>query len=314
MTSTTEGMMVAVKVSLICNIILFIIKAITLVIVHSLAVVADLGISVISLVVSGLLYYAVQVADKPADYFHNYGYGKIENVAEAIEGIVLIGLALAMTVQAILHLLNPGGIHSPLIGLIGSSLGILINFWGSAFIIKSAEQSSSPALKAEGIHFRLEGYISLAITLSFAVYMLLEARGYHSVSGYVDPIATLIVSAVIALPSFHLLRDAFFKLLDASIGESSQMDVIKVLARHHERFCNFTEIRTRSAGRTCFVDVRLVMPDHLSIKATHEVAVAVEQDIARAMKWSDVRVQIEPCARNCVFVKRDQPCPYASQS
>jgi divalent metal cation (Fe/Co/Zn/Cd) transporter len=46
----------------------------------------------------------------------------------------------------------------------------------------------------------------------------------------VDPIATLIVSAAITVPSVRLLRKAFMKLLDASIEESGQMDIIKVLA------------------------------------------------------------------------------------
>jgi len=58
-------MMLAVKVSLASNVLLFIIKAITLFIVDSLAVAADLGISAIALCVSGILYYAVKMSDKP---------------------------------------------------------------------------------------------------------------------------------------------------------------------------------------------------------------------------------------------------------
>ncbi|HOG11685.1 MAG TPA: hypothetical protein PLR47_01735 [Smithellaceae bacterium] len=61
----SSGMMLAVKVSLASNVLLFIIKAITLFIVDSLAVAADLGISAIALCVSGILYYAVKMSDKP---------------------------------------------------------------------------------------------------------------------------------------------------------------------------------------------------------------------------------------------------------
>jgi len=88
-------MMLAVKVSLVCNAILFIIKGVTLVIVNSLALAADLGISFVALGISVFLYYAIKMSNKPADVFHNYGYGKIENVTEAIEGVILVGLALA---------------------------------------------------------------------------------------------------------------------------------------------------------------------------------------------------------------------------
>ena len=305
------SMMLAVKISLICNIVLFSIKGITLAIVHSLAVAADLGISVIALCVSGILYYAIRMSDKPADPFHNYGYGKIENVTEAIEGIVLVGLALAMSVQAITHLVRPGEIHSPAIGMIGSFLGVVINFWSAKFILKLANQSASPALKAEGLHFRLEGYISLTITLSFAVVMVLQYAGLLTPSRYVDPIATLLVSVAITIPSVRLLKEAYLKLLDASIGEESQMDVVKALACHFDRYCDFKQIRTRSAGRKQFVDVHLVMPEHVSIKHAHQITSALKQDIAGAISESEVTVHIEPCDRKCTYIKNNQPCPYA---
>lgn len=305
--------MVAVKVSLICNVILFAIKAVTLLIVNSLAVAADLGISVIALCVSGILYYAIKMSDKPADHFHNYGYGKIENVTEAIEGVVLIGLALAMSVQAILHIVHPGEVHSPAIGLATSLIGVAINFWGASFILKLAEKHASPALKAEGIHFRLEGFISLSITLAFALVMIINRTGFLTLSIYVDPVATLIVSAVITVPSVRLLKEAYMKLLDASIGETSQMDVIKALASHYDRYCDFKNIRTRSAGRKNFVDIHLVMPDHISVKKSHQITSALRHDIASAIAESEVTVHIEPCARDCAFSKNNQQCPYADR-
>ncbi len=304
-------MMLAVKVSLIGNIVLLAIKLLTLFIVHSLAVAADVGISVIALCVSGILYYAVKMSDKPADFLHNYGYGKVENVTEAIEGVVLIGLALAMSVQAAMHLARPGDLHSPVIGFLGSALGVLINFWGSAFIMKLGRASASPAIQAEGLHFRLEGYISLTITLSFALVMVLQYAGLFAISRYVDPVATLIVSAAIALPSFRLLKEAYMKLLDASIAEESQMDVIKALARHAENYCDFRNIRTRSAGRKQFVDIHLVMPEHISVKHAHRITSALKQDIASSISESEVTIHIEPCRKDCAYAKNNSPCPYA---
>jgi len=303
--------MMAVQVSLICNVILLVIKVITLLIVNSLAVAADVGISVVALCVSGILYYAIKMSNKPADLLHNYGYGKIENVTEAIEGVVLVGLALAMSVQAILHLARPGEVHSPFIGFIASLLGVAINFWGSRFILKLGEKHASPALRAEGIHFRLEGFISLSIALSFALVIILNRSGFLTMAKYVDPLATLIVSALITIPSVRLLREAFMKLLDASIGEESQMDVIKALVSHYDRYCDFKNIRTRSAGRKQFVDIHLIMPDHLSVKKAHQIAASLKQDITVAIAESEVTVHIEPCKRDCAYVNNSQQCPYA---
>jgi cation diffusion facilitator family transporter len=311
MKKDNQEMMLAVVVSLICNAVLFIIKGITLVIVNSLAVAADLGISVVALGISVFLYYAIKMSNKPADIFHNYGYGKIENVAEAVEGVILIGLALAMFFQAILHLIRVGEVSSPVIGFAGSLLGVAINFWGAQFILKLADKHASPALHAEGIHFRLEGFISLAITFSFALVMVFNNFGLSAPAKYMDPIATLIVSVAITVPSVRLLRKAFMKLLDASIEESGQMDIIKVLARHFHTYCNFGDIKTRTAGRKHFVDINVIMPDHISVKKAHLIANTLKHDIASHMSESEVVVHIEPCARDCSFVKKNQKCPYA---
>ena len=306
-------MMLAVKVSLFANIVLCVIKLLAMIIVNSLAIAADFGISCVALTVSIILYYAIKMADKPADFFHNYGYGKVENVCELMEGAVLIGLALSMSFQAIMNIIHVEEIKSPVIGLICSFIGVVINFWGASFIMKLAKKSASPALKAEGIHFRLEGYISLAITLSFAFYILVVRAGFAEIAEYVDPIATLLVSAIIIFPSIHVLKEAFMKLLDASIGEAGQMDVLKVLAKHIDSYCDFRDIRTRTAGRKQFVDLHLVMPEHISVKDAHRVISEVENDILLAIPESDVKVRIEPCKRSCAFTKTNQQCPYDSR-
>jgi cation diffusion facilitator family transporter len=309
-----NGMMVAVQVSLICNVILFTIKFVTLLMVNSLAVAADLGISAVALGVSGILYYAIKMSNKPADLLHNYGYGKIENVTEAIEGVVLIGLALAMTVQAIISLVRPGeGVHSPFIGLTASLLGVVINFWGGHFIMQLAEKHASPALRAEGLHFRLEGIISLSITLAFALVMVFHHFGFAMVARHVDPVATLIVSVIISVPSARLLKEAFLKLLDASIGEESQMEVLKALASHHEEYCDFKDIRTRSAGRKKFVDIHLIVPGHLSVKEVHEITSEIESDVSAAISESEVTMHIEPCSGNCAYRNSNRPCPYTGR-
>jgi len=309
-----KGMMLAVKVSLFSNIALFSIKCFSFIMVRSLAVAADLGISCISLGISCFLFYAIKMSSKPADTFHNYGYGKIENVSEALEGVILLGLALSMSFMAIMHLIKVGEINSPWIGLIGSSLGMAINFWGSNFILNLGKKYASPALRAEGLHFRLEGFISTSIALSFGLVIILTRLGLHGPARYVDPIATLIVSAMITIPSLHLLKEAFMKLLDASIEEAGQMDIMKVMAAHFDQYCAFENIRTRTAGRKQFVDIDLIVPRDATVEEAYRLASAVKGDIAAAIDESEVIVHLEPCARDCAYLAEGQRCPYIAAS
>ncbi|MBP6941523.1 MAG: cation transporter [Syntrophorhabdaceae bacterium] len=303
-------MMLAVKVSLFSNIALCIIKVVALVIVDSLAIAADLGISFVGLAVSVILYYAIKISNKPADFLHNYGYGRIENVSEVIEGVVLVGLALAMSFQAVMHIIRVEEVKAPLVGFICSIAGVAINFWGSYYILKLAKESASPALKAEGLHFKLEGYISSAITLSFLLIIIATRLGLDKVVNYIDPGATLFVSGIIAVPSVRLLREAFMKLLDASIEESGQMDVVKVLARHMDKYCNFKELKTRTAGRKRFIDLHIIMPEHIQLKKGHSVISDIKKDIDSLIAESEVSIRMEPCGKDCSFIRENKKCPY----
>ncbi len=239
----------AVLVSLFCNIALVLIKSTALIIVNSLAIAVDLGISFVGLMVSVILYYSIKLANRPADILHNYGYGKVEHVCEAMEGVVLIGIAMAMSFQAITHLLHPRNVSMPVVGLIASVMGLTLNFVGAHFILKMARKSGSPAIHAEGVHYRMEGVISSMIGGSFVISMILLAGAYGKFAAYVDPIAALVVSLFLIVPSFKLAKNSFFNLLDASVEEDSQMEILKQLGRHIHRYCEFRDLKTRTAGR-----------------------------------------------------------------
>ena len=299
-------MLRAIMVSLSCNVVLFIIKATALVMVNSLAIAVDLGITFVGLIVSLILYYSIKLANKPADLVHNYGYGKVEHVCEAMEGVVLIGIAVAMSSQAITHFMHPKEISMPLIGLASSLINAGINFVGGFYIFKMAHLSKSPAIHAEGVHYRMEGFISGMIGLSFLVGMFLHAKGFTGIASHVDPITALLVSLIILIPSYKLAKKSFFNLLDASVEEDSQMEILKQLTKHIDKYCEFKELKTRTAGRKKFIEFKIVVPEDISFKEGHEIVSFLEKDISRNIPNSEVMIKMEPCMKDCDH----DVCPY----
>ncbi len=300
----------ATLVSLSCNIVLVMLKATALILVNSLAIAVDLGISFVGLTVSVILYYSIKLANRPADLIHNYGYGKIEHVCEALEGVVLIGIALAMSSQAVMRLLHPGEVNVPWVGLLSCTTAAFINFGGSYYIFKMAKKSSSPAIYAEGLHWRMEGFISVMIGFSFVVFMLLVAGGRYVAAGYVDPLVALFVSIVLIVPSFKLAKSAFFNLLDASVEEGSQMEILKQLGKYINQYCEFQDLKTRSAGRNKFVEFKLVVPEDVSFKKGHDMVSLLEDEIKGAIPNCEVTIKMKPCKKDCEYARKDQKCPY----
>ncbi len=289
----------AVQVSLFGNIILFALKTAALIMVKSLAIATDLGITVVGLIVSVILYYSVKVASKPADLLHNYGYGKVEHICEALEGVVLIGIALVMSVQAATHFFHASEMHAPWLGFAFSAVGGTINFIGAAWILSLAKQCNSPAVKAEGLHYKLEGFISMTVAAAFLLGVVLSHTALAPWTVYLDPAATLAVSILIAWPSFKLAHHAVLKLLDASLEETGKMEVLKQLVKYINQCCEFRDIRSRSAGRTNFVELKLVLPPQMSFPEAYKLAASVEKDLTAGIEDCCATVSIVPCEENC---------------
>ncbi|MDD5225687.1 MAG: cation diffusion facilitator family transporter [Candidatus Omnitrophica bacterium] len=300
----------AVQVSLFGNVILFILKAVALVVVNSLAIATDLGITVVGLIVSVILYYSVKLSNRPADFLHNYGYGKVEHVCEALEGAVLIGIALMMSFQAFTHLFHPKEITVPWLGFGFSVIGSAINFAGAVWILSLARRCDSPAVRAEGVHYQLEGFISLTVAISFLLTVLLSLTPLKLWAIYLDPVATLAVSFLIVPSSFRLAKHAFVKLLDASLEEKGKMEVMKQLGKYLSQCCEFRDVRSRSSGRNNFVELKLVLPRSMPFPEAHRLAMEVECDLREEISECEATVSIVPCEEDCAVFSSTQKCPY----
>lgn len=300
----------AVQVSLFGNIILFVLKTVALILVKSLAIATDLGITVVGLIVSVILYYSVKLASRPADFLHNYGYGKVEYVCEALEGVVLFGIALLMSFQAIMHLFHPSEIMVPWLGFGFSVIGSAINFVGAAWIFSLARRSGSPAIRAEGVHYQLEGYISFTVACSFLLTVVLSLTSLKFLAVYLDPVATLAVSFLIAPSSFRLAKHAFVKLLDVSLEETGKMEVMKQLGKYLDRCCEFRDVRSRSSGRNNFVELKLVLPRALPFQDAYQLALDVDRDLCKQIPECAATVSIVPCAEDCAILSSKKKCPY----
>jgi len=305
-----QYMMRASSISLWFNVVLFIFKLAALIVVRSLAIATDFAITVVGLTVSIVLYKSLKLSIKPADLVHNYGYGKVEHVCEAMEGIVLMGIAIIMSFQAFATFFHPGHVTFPWIGFASSSLSLTLNFIGAFFILQLARKSSSPAVKAEGVHYMLEGFISTAIACAFIATIMLKQGPYMHLEPYIDPGVTILVSIAISLPSIKLARQAFVNLLDVSIEEPSKMETVIRLAQHAECYCNFKDLKTRTAGHKKFIELKLIMPKDMPFSKAYEIVSRIERDIAEGVPDSEVTVTMVPCSKNCGLIQDNKFCPY----
>src|SRR5271155_3953046 len=78
----------------------------------SLALISEGAHNALDIAFSTLTYFAVSVADKPADEGHPFGHAKVEAVAALAQTAFLILLACGVAFQAVRRLGQPIEIHA----------------------------------------------------------------------------------------------------------------------------------------------------------------------------------------------------------
>src|SRR4051812_24060885 len=85
----------AAGLSVASNSTLIVLKLVAGAITGSIAIITEAIHSAIDLLASVIAFFSVRAADEPADREHPYGHEKVENVAAAIEGmLILVGAGI----------------------------------------------------------------------------------------------------------------------------------------------------------------------------------------------------------------------------
>ena len=96
----------AARLSIVSNSILIVLKVVAGAITGSIAIITEAAHSAIDLVAAIVAYFGVRKADEPADEDHPYGHAKIENLAAAIEGMLILVGAGMIIFEAVRRLVD----------------------------------------------------------------------------------------------------------------------------------------------------------------------------------------------------------------
>lgn len=172
----------------------------------SLAVLADAGHLLSDVGSLGLALLAAQLASRPGDSRRTFGYQRSEVLAALVNGLLLIGIAVAIAVAAIGRLGDPPGIDGAgvlVLGLVGLGGNL------AATLVLAGGQREDINLEGALRHSFADALGSLGVLVAGAFVL---AGG----SPVVDPIAGLAISGLILASSWRLVREPFDVLMEAA--------------------------------------------------------------------------------------------------
>jgi len=278
----------AAALSIASNALLIVLKLIAGVITGSIAIITEAIHSSIDLLASIIAFLSVRKAGEPADADHPYGHEKIENLAAAIEGMLILVGAGVIIFESVRRLLDPPEVESLGfgIGVIGFSMAA--NVVVSTYLYRQARATDSPALEGDAAHLRTDALTSAGVLLGL---VMVEATGID----WLDPLTALLVAVAIIVAGLRILTRSSRVLVDEVLPEPELAAIRAAIEGHGAReIAGYHKLRARRAGSRRYVDLHVQFHEGTTLARAHELSHELQAAIAGRLKSADILIHLEP--------------------
>lgn len=184
----------------------------------SLALMGDAGHMFSDSAALGLAWLGTWIAAKPASQKHSYGLMRAEIIVAFVNCLVMLAVVGAIVFEAIERLQNPQQVHSLEVMVI-AFVGLLVNLLVARQLHQHQDNVNH---KAALLHVLGDMLGSVAALAAGAVI-------YFTGWMMIDPVLSLLISALILFSTFRLLREVLHVLMEGVPSHISIQDVTRAL-------------------------------------------------------------------------------------
>jgi len=172
----------------------------------SLALLADAAHMLSDNVSIALALFAVWLARRPSTPERTYGYKRAEVLAALVNGLTLVALSIWIFVEAYRRLDDPPDVLGGWMLVVGL-VGIGVNLAGGAILFRA--RAGSLNVEAAFRHVLADLLGSIGVVVAAAIIL---ATGWLEA----DPVASVLIGALVLASSWSILRDSTSILLEAA--------------------------------------------------------------------------------------------------
>jgi cation diffusion facilitator family transporter len=275
-------------IGILVSSILAVIKGVAGFLGNSYALIADAIESTTDIFTSCMLLLGLRWSARPADEDHPYGHGKAEAVISIGIALILCIAAVVIAYKSVRNIIVPHKTPEPYT-LVVLILVIITKEVLYRFVLRTAHETNSDALRADAFHHRSDAITSAAAFIGITIGII-GGDGYEVADDY----AALFASAVILINAYLIFRPALGELLDEDLDPRLTAEV-KRLASEVDQVLNVEKCLIRKMGVFKFADLHVWVNRDLTVVQGHEIAHRVKDHIiAHLPQFADVMIHIEP--------------------
>jgi cation diffusion facilitator family transporter len=279
----SRGKARAAGLSIASNSILIALKLAAAAITGSIALLAEALHSSIDLIASVIAFVSVRVSDEPADAEHPYGHEKVESLAAAIEGMLILVGAGIIVFEAVKRLANgsDNDLEALGVGIAVIAFSGVANVVVSLYLRRAAKRYSSAALEGDAAHLSTDALSSFGVLAGLALVQITGAAE-------LDSVVAIVVAITIVAAGVRILRRSGGVLIDAA-PPKEEMDLIeKVIARERApEMAGYHKLRARTSGPRRYVDMHVQFEKGTTLERAHQCAHQLRDAI-------EVLIHVEP--------------------
>jgi cation diffusion facilitator family transporter len=253
----------------------------------SVGLLSDALESLVNLAAALIAVWALTLASRPPDAKHAYGHTKAEYFASAVEGLLILVVALGIGLTAWERLLHLRPLQQIWLGLAISLAAVIVNGAVALILLRAGRWRRSITLIADAHHLLTDVWTTAGVVVGV---VLVQLTGWL----VLDPLIALLVAANIVWTGVRLLRDTGYGFLDTALPPADQAQIAAVLAPYQAAGIDFHALRTRTSGQRRFVSLHVLVPGAWSIQRGHALTEQIERGIITVLPKTTVFTHLEP--------------------
>lgn len=275
MSVRTSYGLVASIVGIFCNVLLFVVKFVVGLLLHSVSVLADSFNNLSDAGSSIISFVGVKMASKPADEEHPFGHGRMEYIAALIVSFLVIEVGFSFLKDSIGKISEPADLQFQTMSVVILTLSIGVKLWLSVFNQKLGKKINSKVMMATATDSMGDVIATSATIISILVF---KFAGIN-----MDAYVGIGVSLVIMWAGIGIAKDT----LEPLLGEAVPADVYKQITEFVESYegvlgTHDLIVHNYGPGRS-MASVHAEVPNDVDVEVSHEIIDRIERDVLKEL-------------------------------
>ncbi len=271
-------------ISIVINLVLFLLKFLVGRKVNSVAMVADAWHTLSDCLTSIIVVVGFWIASRPADSRHAFGHGRSESIASIIIGTLLAVVGFNFLYESIVKLIQGQGMGFSRLAVIVFGVSAVMKEALAQFAFWTARKTGAGSLRADAWHHRSDAVASVLIVAG----VLFSQKLW-----WLDGVLGIGVSLLILHASYDIIRSSASYLMgEAPSGEKVDR-VHSQVRKEFPQLDGIHHVHVHQYGDHHEVTAHLTVPGTMSVDEAHNIASRIEEIVEQEFN-GDATVHVEP--------------------